>query len=125
MLDWLTEEQWCQGAHAKDTDGNTTVVNSDGSTKKLSPQSADAAQWDLYGACRISYLSNDEFYKAIDELKRVYKMLYKEKYDKHDRNQYYKKEGKLVYLEEPTLYDLNDELDDFSQLKRILFYANG
>jgi hypothetical protein len=119
MLEWLTQDQWTKGAHARDASGSNLQDDID---ELLSPNDPKAVAWDLYGALRISYVGHDEFYAAIDELKSVYKMLFRSKWDAVANLDYYKKDGKLIYTE-PLLSRLNDELDTYRDVERLLLYA--
>lgn len=112
MLNWIKKYEWIKNYHAIDNQGEEVALNS-----------PDAVSWDLYGALRISYFDDDEFYQAIEKVKRVIKQRFPEKWNKHVKTTYYKEDGKLIFVD-PPLYKLNDELDNFQQLQRILFYLD-
>lgn len=125
MLDWIDDRQWTRGALARNSDGVGTqeVKDKDGRTHviPLSPNDPSAESWDLYGALRISIYDDDVFEEAVQDLKKAFKTRFPEKWAKHEGKNYYKKDGQIVMLD-PFLHQLNDELDSFEEVKRLLFY---
>lgn len=124
MLDWLTHEQWTTGAHARDNLGNERDSDMQGDINNyLSPNSPKAVSWDLYGALRISYVNHEDFYDAIKELKRVFKIVFPEKWAELESKRYYKRDGQMHFTD-PSLFELNDSLESYRQVQRLLFYVN-
>jgi hypothetical protein len=111
-LEWLTEDQWTVGSHARDD--NSVECN---------PASLDAVTWDLFGALRVSYFHDEDFYEAVDSVKRAFKFLFKEKYEKltQEAHKYYREEGRIIHV--TTLYEMNDMLT-WAEVKRLLFYMD-
>jgi tetratricopeptide (TPR) repeat protein len=107
-IDWLTSDQWTKSA-TLDEDDNQVNINS-----------PDAVKFDLYAALRVSYYREEEFEEALEKIKKAYKILFPEKWRSLEGTMYYKKDGKLKYV--MPLYALNDLLDNFGQVKRLMFY---
>jgi len=108
-LDWLTEDQWTKHSHAVSEEGEDVYIDS--------PQ---AVKYDLYGALKVSYYKEEEFEETLEKVKKAYKLLFPDKWESVKETMYYKKEGRIHYV--MPLYVLNDILDSFSQVKRLLFY---
>ena len=124
-LDWFIKgEKWCKGYLALTEDGIP-----------VSPQSPEANLYDLHSAILVSY-GWDEIDDVIRKFKLVYQTQEPEKWKAcipmvtqvyrtdEDGNVEFDDQNMLpkydLKLGEPPLHELNDELENFAQLKRLL-----
>lgn len=108
-LHWLTEDNWIQGR---------SCVNKSGDDVRLDSQLAE--KFDLSAAIKVSYGSDEDISEAISKIKTAFKLLDAPTYAKLKEEHYYKSKGKLVFC--CPLYAINDALDNFSEVKKLLFY---
>lgn len=100
----LNEETWIKGNSSADSQGNFVYIDSPNATK-----------FDVYGALKYFYYG-DRLEKAIAKFKVAYRAIYPKLYERAATT--YEVDGKVCKVY-PT-YKLNDLLDNFSQLSRIL-----
>lgn len=106
-LAWLTEDVWVQG--------------DDIFKEKLPYTHMDRQTHDLYTAVRVSALDDAHFDYMAEKLVTAFSLAFPDKYSEIKEKHYYKDKGKLVFR--LPLYAINDSLNNFSELKKLLFYV--
>lgn len=100
----LNEDTWIRGNTCEDNRGNYVY-----------PDSPNATKFDVYGALQYFHYG-DNLRLAMNKFKIAYKTLYPNKYQEA-ATEYYR-DGKMQRTY--PIYKLNDLLDDFHELSRIL-----
>jgi len=109
-LHWLNEDNWCKGKSALKEDGIPTNYND-----------VDATQFDLTAAINISYKTQEEIDQIIGKVKSAYKSMFPTEWNKCLPIEYVK--GGVRISREPPLYELNDQLESFEQVKKLLMWV--